>query len=142
MNIRIEDIETLRKKARISYSEAKQYLEDADGDIVEALIKLEKEGKTRKSQSINGEDLFNYRFEMGFKNKKWFNIPFIIAAIIFIISFPLSFPLLLIALFCEIYIAFGKKDDMHFIRFKYEHSNVNNSKNNTQSSDNYDIDEN
>ncbi|NMB39243.1 MAG: DUF4342 domain-containing protein [Firmicutes bacterium] len=42
---KLEQIEKLRERANVSYDEAKQALESADGDILEALIYLEKQGK-------------------------------------------------------------------------------------------------
>lgn len=42
---KLEQIEKLREKAQVSYDEAKQAYEAADGDLLEALIILEKQGK-------------------------------------------------------------------------------------------------
>lgn len=41
-----EKVEKLRQKADVSYEEAKEALEKANGDILDAMIMLEKEGKT------------------------------------------------------------------------------------------------
>ncbi|MDO4542392.1 MAG: DUF4342 domain-containing protein [Bacillota bacterium] len=41
----LEQVEKLKEKANISYEEAKAVLESVDGDILEALVKLENEGK-------------------------------------------------------------------------------------------------
>lgn len=41
----LEQIEKLRERANVSYSEAKDALEGANGDLLEALISLEKQGK-------------------------------------------------------------------------------------------------
>ena len=46
MAITLEQVEKLREKANVSYEEAKTALEQADGDILEALVILEREGKT------------------------------------------------------------------------------------------------
>jgi hypothetical protein len=43
--ITLEQVEQLRAKADVSYDEAKEALEAAGGDILEALIALEKKGK-------------------------------------------------------------------------------------------------
>ena len=48
MKITIEQVEKLQERANVTYEEAKEALENCDGDILEALIKLEKEGKTAK----------------------------------------------------------------------------------------------
>ena len=44
--ITIEQVEKLQARANVSIEEAKDALENCDGDILEALIQLEKEGKT------------------------------------------------------------------------------------------------
>jgi len=43
--ITLEQVERLREKADVSYDEAKAALEAANGDLLEALISLEKQGK-------------------------------------------------------------------------------------------------
>ena len=43
--ISLEQVERLREKADVSYDEAKAALEAANGDLLEALINLEKQGK-------------------------------------------------------------------------------------------------
>lgn len=48
MKVTIEQVEKLQQRANVSYEEAKSALENCDGDILEALIMLEKEGKTEK----------------------------------------------------------------------------------------------
>lgn len=45
--VNLEQVEELRKRANITYDEAKKALEEADGDILEAIINLEKEGKIK-----------------------------------------------------------------------------------------------
>jgi len=47
MNNKLEQIERLRERANVTYDEAKQAYEAADGDLLEALIILEKQGKVR-----------------------------------------------------------------------------------------------
>ncbi|MCR4990289.1 MAG: DUF4342 domain-containing protein [Lachnospiraceae bacterium] len=42
-----EKVEKLRQKADITYEEAKEALEKANGDMLDAMIMLEKEGKTK-----------------------------------------------------------------------------------------------
>jgi len=50
---KLEHIERLRQRANVSYEEAKQAYEAADGDLLEALIILEKQGKV-KAPAGNG----------------------------------------------------------------------------------------
>lgn len=50
MAVSLESIELLREKTRVSYEDAKLALEACDGDIVEALVYLEKQGKIKPPQ--------------------------------------------------------------------------------------------
>lgn len=46
MNITMEQVEKLREYANVSYKEAREALEASGGDILQAVIELEKQGKT------------------------------------------------------------------------------------------------
>jgi hypothetical protein len=48
--VTLEQVEKLREHANISYDEAKAALENAGGDILQALIDLEKQGKVKPPQ--------------------------------------------------------------------------------------------
>ncbi|MBO0524772.1 DUF4342 domain-containing protein [Clostridium botulinum] len=48
MNVSLEQIDLLRKRANVSYEEAKEVLEKFDGDIIEALVYLEKNKKVNE----------------------------------------------------------------------------------------------
>lgn len=45
MDVTLEQVERLREKAKVSYADAKWALEQADGDLLAALIVLERTGK-------------------------------------------------------------------------------------------------
>lgn len=45
MTTTLEQVELLREKANVNYDEAKEALESSDGDLLDALIYLEKKGK-------------------------------------------------------------------------------------------------
>ena len=47
MNDKLEQIERLRERAKVTYDEAKHAYEAAGGDLLEALILLEKQGKVK-----------------------------------------------------------------------------------------------
>lgn len=53
MSISLELIEKLKERANVSYAEAKEALEKCNGDLLEALIDLEKENKIRKDPSTS-----------------------------------------------------------------------------------------
>lgn len=44
----LEKVERLREKADVSYEEAKKALEECDGDLLDAMVFLEKQGKVKK----------------------------------------------------------------------------------------------
>ncbi|MDR1064809.1 MAG: ubiquitin [Oscillospiraceae bacterium] len=47
----LEQVEKLRERANVSFEEAKSALEEADGDLLDALILLERQGKTSGPES-------------------------------------------------------------------------------------------
>lgn len=58
MDITIAKIDKLREKKNISYSVAKNALEITEGNVLDALIYLEKNNKDRKETEILGENEF------------------------------------------------------------------------------------
>ncbi|KAB3535361.1 DUF4342 domain-containing protein [Alkaliphilus pronyensis] len=53
MDINLEKIDVIRERTGISYKEAKEALEQTDGDVVEALIKLEEKRDKSWLGSVN-----------------------------------------------------------------------------------------
>jgi hypothetical protein len=51
MEINIEQVERLMERANVSYEEAKVALEESGGNLLDALILLERKGKTRRQSS-------------------------------------------------------------------------------------------
>ena len=47
MAVTLEQVEALRARAEVSYEEARAALEDSGGDLLDALISLERAGKLR-----------------------------------------------------------------------------------------------
>jgi len=61
-NYSLEDVETLRAKASISYEDAVALLDKYDGDLARALIELEKRGQlsgVEKGAKINMDDVIS-----------------------------------------------------------------------------------
>lgn len=57
-NITLEQVEKLRAHANVSFEDARDALEKAGGDMLEAIIRLEKEGKTQeKTGSFSTQQL-------------------------------------------------------------------------------------
>lgn len=76
--VTLEQVEKLREKTNISYDEAKAALEKTDGDILEAIINLEKEGRipepegggyysSKKAQSDSKSDYSDKKSKEEFK---------------------------------------------------------------------------
>jgi len=64
----IEMVEKLREKANISYEEAKNALEQANWDLLDAMVYLEKEGKVK-------EESTSYSTKREKKSKQSYDIP-------------------------------------------------------------------
>jgi len=67
MAVSLELVEMLRDRARVSYEEARAALEKCEGDIVEALVYLEQQGKIKPPQPPT-----TCMSGFGAKLKKWF----------------------------------------------------------------------
>lgn len=60
---RLEQIEKLREKANVTYEEAQQALDTANGDLLDAIIYLEKQGKVASPQGGGAFSSHAYRTE-------------------------------------------------------------------------------
>lgn len=64
MEITIEMIDELRKRTNVNYSDAKKALEESNGDMVEAIIYLEKNNKTKQDEAKNNStNIFKKTFK-------------------------------------------------------------------------------
>ena len=110
MNITIELIDEMRKRTNCSYQEAKELLKKNNGDLIEAIIELEKSRphrshhhrnkncnfKTTTKKLIDKGSTTYFKIE---KNKETFlNIPVIILGIIVLITMPFFWLYLILAL--------------------------------------------
>ena len=59
-NYTLEDIETLRSKASVSYEDAVALLDKYDGDIARALIELEKSGRLNSAPKETGSGMTDF----------------------------------------------------------------------------------
>lgn len=66
-NYSIEDVETLRSKAGLSYEEAVSLLDKYDGDLARALIELEKRGQVNAKADLK----FDAEEIVGWVKKMW-----------------------------------------------------------------------
>lgn len=71
--VTFEQVEKLRSHANVSYEDAKNALESTNGDILDAIILLEKQGKTsgQNGQNPNQGYRQNYEQQFGYQNPKW-----------------------------------------------------------------------
>ena len=105
-NITLEQIDLIMQRTQVSYSEAKEALEQADGDILEALLLIEKKEKfSKKTYKSNTEkitsfidNLNNTTFMMIKGDRTYIDVPLSIAIIMFILCFYVSFIALIISL--------------------------------------------
>ncbi|MGV8983017.1 DUF4342 domain-containing protein [Clostridium sp.] len=58
MTINLEQIDELRKRANVSYEDAKSALEESDGDLISALVFLEKQNKIKPDEIPSSENKF------------------------------------------------------------------------------------
>lgn len=105
-NITLEQIDLLMNRAQVSYTDAKEALEATEGDLLEALLWLEKNKKVNTATSSdfsakvgNFVDKLNKtRFKMFKQHTTYVNIPLSIALILIIPTFYISIIALLISL--------------------------------------------
>lgn len=72
--VTLEQVERLREYANISYEEAKKILEETNGDVLEAIVRLEKENRIKSPEggyynSKEGKDSHN-NINVQFEQKK------------------------------------------------------------------------
>jgi len=58
MSINLEQIDELRKRANVSYEDAKNALEQSSGNLIEALVYLEKQNKIKPEETPCSENKF------------------------------------------------------------------------------------
>jgi len=122
MSINLDLIDELRKRANVSYEDARDALEKCNGDMVEALIYLEKERKI-KPENSNGffekvKNIItkgnNTNFIITKKDKIILSLPVTIVVIITVFAPYIAIPGILLALLTGHRLKFQSKsgDDM------------------------------
>ncbi|ADZ81782.1 DUF4342 domain-containing protein [Cellulosilyticum lentocellum] len=105
-NITLEQIDLIMQRTHVSYSEAKEALEQANGDILEALLLLERKEKAPKKDNHSTtekvtsfvDNLNNTTFIMEKGGRTYIDVPLSIAIITFILCFHVSLIALVISL--------------------------------------------
>lgn len=119
-NITLEQIDLIMQRTHVTYSEAKEALEHCNGDIVEALLYLEKVSKVKTTKTTSSADSFaNFvnklnatTFIMRKKEQVYVNVPLSIALIIIILTCHVSLAGLLISLIMGIRIDITGENDL------------------------------
>jgi len=104
-NINLEQIDLIMQRANVSYTEAKEALEQSNGDIVEALLYLEKANKIKAAPSSKSESFKSFigklnatQFQLHKKEHIYVDAPLSIAILALILCCPFSIVGLVIAL--------------------------------------------
>ena len=129
--ITLEQIDLLMERANVSYTDAKEALEHANGDIVEALLYLEQNNKLNSQQNTASnpktsttssaykdkittffKQLHATSFQMKKDNHTFIDVPATIATLALLICMPFSFLVLLVSLICGIKINIVGQNDV------------------------------
>ena len=121
MEITLEKIDILRKRANVSYKEAKEALEKNDGDVVEALASLEEEDKIKPQKKDSGKYFWEktkrlyvkaskIRFVISREETSLLNIGVPLAFLVAVIAMPLAVALIILALVTGCKIRFLRND--------------------------------
>lgn len=122
--ITIEQIDLIMERANVTYTEAKAALEQTNGDVVEALLLLEKDQKIkdkgtvalspRKGEKISSfiEKLNATSFIMRKKERTFVDVPLSVAIIITACTFYISIVGLILALLFGIKIEIKGENDV------------------------------
>ncbi len=108
MSLSLEKIDLLMERANVSYKEAKETLEETDGDLLEALIRLEKAEKIVEPEKSASEknraakeaiksksksffnDLKETRFKIKNKEKNVVDVSLLTASVATLVTMPVS----------------------------------------------------
>lgn len=113
--ITLEQIDLLIRRTNVSYAEAKNALEQCNGDVVEALLYLERlenihnkdlQSCSNKNQFMSFIDKLNTTpFIMRKKDKVYIHVPLSVALIAIILCFHVSILAIIIAMVCGVRIS-------------------------------------
>lgn len=129
MSINLEQIDELRKRANVSYEDAKSALEQSEGDLIEALVYLEKQNKIKPDEkTCNSGNSFKKIISLIKKGNETklvikkndlvvLNINVTLVTIITIVAAPLVIAALILAL--------ATKHKIRIIKKNNEDSHVN-----------------
>ena len=129
MAVTLEKIDIIMERANITYEEAKEALAKSEGDLVEALIQLERNEKIKKdkkkvSETINETSIsffdkiksflkkvHSYKLKIKKGDELFLSIPMTIVSLIIIFTFPFSLIVLAILVVLGYRIKIKRKND-------------------------------
>lgn len=128
MEITLEKIDLLRKRADVTYNEAKEALQKNEGDVVEALAYLEEQNKIKQENKleVNTSSLWKKLKKLYIKaspirlritskdNNTLLNVGVPLAILITIITMPLAVALFFLALVTNCRIKFIKDNGQEY----------------------------
>lgn len=112
MSVRLEQIDELRKRINVNYEDAKEALDRCEGDILEAIIYLEKNNKVKNEKNDEEKECLldkikalikkgnNIRFIIKKKEKVVLNLSLNVSILIAIFGFHIALIGLILALLC------------------------------------------
>ena len=122
MNVTLEMIDMLRQRANVSYEEAKAALENCGGDMVEALVYLERNNKVRSNNCCKAENGFINsvkrlvkkgqvtKFVMTKNEKTVINVPVNVVVLTTVFATPVTIAGVVVGLFTNHKMRFVKPD--------------------------------
>lgn len=119
-NITLEQIDLVMQRANVSYTEAKEALTQCNGDVVEALLYLEKADKINTQKSPRSASdvtsiinkLNATTFIMKKKERTYVNVPLSVALIAIILCFHVSILAIVVALIVGVKISIIGENDI------------------------------
>lgn len=122
-NITLEQIDLIMQRANVSYSEAKEALEQTNGDIVEALLLLEKNEKIKvdshQKSAAHREQINNFISKLNatsfimYKHERCFiDVPLSIAILSALFCLPFSIVAIVLALVFGVRISIKGENDL------------------------------
>lgn len=117
--ITLEQIDLVMQRANVPYSDAKEALEACNGDVVEALLYLEKNERIQSKPTNSSDKVTSFintlnatTFIMKKKERTYVNIPLSIALIAIILCFHVSIMTIIIALILGVRISIVGENDI------------------------------
>lgn len=121
MEITLEKIDLLRKRANVSYKEAKEALEKNEGNVVEALAELEELNRIKPEKEYNASTAWKktkktyvkasgIRLVISKEGSTLLNIGIPLALVVTVVAMPLAAALLILALVTGCKIRFIRED--------------------------------